>query len=129
MIQDTSFIIELLDGNKAAINKLKDLKGEPEKVSSVTVLELHEGVARSSKPEKERKQVLNVLNSKNIIQADRKVMEKAGEISGNLANKGERIDREDCIIAATALLEQEPLVTTNTKHFERIENLEIEPIE
>lgn len=129
MIQDTSFIIELLDGNEAAISKLKELKGKPEKVSSVTVLELHEGIARSSKPEKERKQVLNVLNSKNIIQAGRKTMKKAGEISGELANNGERIDREDCIIAATAILEQEPVITANKKHFKRVQDLKVEPIE
>ena len=129
MILDTSFIIEVLEGNREAIQKVKGLEDNQEKVSSVTIMELHEGVNRSEKPEDERKQVLEVLESKNVLSADRKIMKKAGEISGKLANKGKRIDREDCIIAATAILEQEAVITRNKKHFERIENLELESIE
>lgn len=128
MILDTSFIIEVLDGNKNAVEKLKQLEDKQEKLSSITVMELQEGVVRSDKPEEERKQVLEILNSKNILSADRKIMKKAGEISGKLANKGKRIDREDCIIAATAILKQEPVITGNKKHFKRIENLELESI-
>ena len=128
MILDTSFIIEVLDGNKNAVEKLKQLEDKQEKLSSITVMELQEGVVRSDKPEEERKQVLEILNSKNILSADRKIMKKAGEISGKLANKGKRIDREDCIIAATAILEQEPVITGNKKHFKRIENLEVESV-
>ncbi len=52
-------------------------------------------------------------------------MRKAGKLSGELINGSERIDREDCIIAATALLNDKPVLTRNTKHFERIDGLEV----
>ncbi|WP_407067164.1 antitoxin VapB family protein [Haloterrigena salinisoli] len=49
MIQDTSFIIDLLRGDENAERLLDIVEKEarPQKVSSVTVLELYEGVARS----------------------------------------------------------------------------------
>lgn len=128
MIQDTSFIIDLLNGDEGARLRLELLDRErvPQRVSSVTVLELHEGVVRSSKPESERQQVLSVLESKDIVPADRAVMKKAGRLSGMLVNDGQRIDREDCIIAATAMTMEEPVVTRNGSHFERIDGIEVE---
>ena len=36
------------------------------------------------------------------------------------------IDREDCIIAPTALLADEPVVTRNIDHFSRIDGLDVE---
>jgi tRNA(fMet)-specific endonuclease VapC len=127
MIQDTSFIIDLLRGDDAATAFLEVIEKEsrPQKVSSVTVLELYEGVVRSGTPEEKRERILNVLESKSVVDADRTVMRKAGSISGNLILQGERIDREDCVIAATALLNDETVVTRNTDHFERIEDLEL----
>lgn len=52
-------------------------------------------------------------------------MRKAGKLSGELINGGERIEREDCIIAATALLNDEPVITRNSEHFGRIDDLEV----
>jgi predicted nucleic acid-binding protein len=59
------------------------------------------------------------------IAADHTVMRKAGKLSGELITPGEQIEREECIIAATALLNDEAVVTRNTRHSERIENLEV----
>jgi predicted nucleic acid-binding protein len=36
------------------------------------------------------------------------------------------MDREDCIIGATAALNDEPVVTRNTEHFDRIDGLRVE---
>jgi len=60
------------------------------------------------------------------IGADDTVMQKAGKISGKLISRGEEIDRESCIIGATALLNDEPVVTRNNDHFERIDGLGVE---
>ncbi|EMA35644.1 PIN domain-containing protein [Natronobacterium lacisalsi] len=59
------------------------------------------------------------------MSADHTVMRKAGKLSGELINGGERIEREDCIIAATALLNDEPVITRNSEHFGRIDDLEV----
>ncbi|WP_254544302.1 type II toxin-antitoxin system VapC family toxin [Halomarina pelagica] len=127
MIQDTSFIVDLLRGDEDAETLLDAIEKEsrPQKVSSITVLELYEGVARSETPREKRERILGVLDSKSVVPADHPVMRKAGKLSGELITRGEQIEREDCIIAATALLNDEPVVTRNTEHFERIENLDV----
>ncbi|MFB6202127.1 MAG: type II toxin-antitoxin system VapC family toxin [Halorhabdus sp.] len=127
MIQDTSYIIDLLRGDENAIRLLNIVEKEarPQKMSSVTVLELYEGIARSQTPETKRERILEILDTKHVVSADHTVMRKAGKLSGELINDGERIEREDCIIAATALLNDEPVITRNTKHFGRIDGLEV----
>jgi len=127
MIEDTTFVIDVLAGDDGALRRIDAIEGErrPEKVSAITVLELYEGVARSSKPESEKARVLDVLDSKHVVAADRGIMRRAGELSGNLVVEGRRIDREDCVVAATALQEGEPVVTRNARHFERIPGVEV----
>jgi predicted nucleic acid-binding protein len=127
MIQDTSFIVDLLRGDEHAIQLLDLIErgARPQKVSAVTVLELYEGVARSGTPEAKRTQVLDVLETKHVVSADHTVMRKAGRLSGSLISAGERIEREDCIIAATAMVHDEPVVTRNTDHFKRIDGLDV----
>lgn len=127
MILDTSFIIDLLRGDSDATDLLDIVEREskPLKVSSITLLELYEGVVRSETPNQKAERILDVLETKSVVDADRAVMRKAGKISGELVLRGERIDREDCIVAATALLSDEPVVTRNVRHFERVDGLEL----
>ena len=127
MIQDTTFVIDVLRGDDDAEALLSVLESEsrPQKVSAVTVLELYEGVARANTPDDKRQEVLDVLESKHVVEADATVMRRAGQLSGSLITGGERIEREDCIVAATALLSDEPVVTRNVDHYERVDGLEV----
>lgn len=127
MIQDTSFIIDLLRGDEGATQFLDIVEkdAQPQKVSAVTVLELYEGVARSQTSETKRERILEILETKHVVSADHPVMRKAGKLSGELVNRGERIEREDCVIAATALLTDESIVTRNIDHFDRIDGLDV----
>lgn len=127
MIEDTTFIIDILRDNADALAYLDLLEREnrPEKISSITVLEVYEGLIRSSASEARREAVFDVLDSKHIIAANDRIMRRAGRIAGELLTRGEQIDREDCIVAATALVADEPVVTRNTAHFERIDGLAV----
>ena len=127
MIEDTTSIVDLLRGDEDALAFLDIAEAEnrPEKVASVTVLELYEGLAQSSASEARRQRVLGVLDTKHVVDADGTVMRRAGKLSGELIADGERIDREDCVVAATALLADEPVVTRNVEHFERIDGLDV----
>ena len=128
MIEDTSFIVDVLHDDPDARRYLDGIEAEqrPEKVASVTVLELYEAVPQLDVPAERRQKILDVLDSRHTVAADEAVMRKAGKISGRLVARGEDIDREDCIIAATALLNEEPVVTRNADHFERIDGLAVE---
>jgi predicted nucleic acid-binding protein len=127
MIQDTTFVIDVLDGDDGALEALSDVESDrkPEKVSSVTILELYEGIERADRPDEEKRAVLGVLDSKTVVPADHGVMQRAGRLSGQLWADGRPIDREDCIVAATALQEDEPVVTRNADHFRRVQGLDV----
>lgn len=128
MIEDTSFIIDVLYNDPDALQYLNVIEKEnrPRKVASITVLELYEAVPQLSVPEERQRKILDVLDTRHIVAGDETVMRKAGKISGELRSRGEEIDREDCIIGATALLNDEPVVTRNRDHFERIDDLDVE---
>lgn len=127
MIQDTSFVVDLPRGDDGAEALLDIIEKEsrPQIVSSVTVLELYEGVTRSETARAKRERILDVLESKSVVAADRAVMRKAVKLSGELITRGEQIDREDCTVAATALLNGEAVVTGNIRRFERVEGLDV----
>ena len=95
------------------------------RVGSLFSHELYEGVARSQTPEPKRERILGMLETKHVVSTDHTVMRKVGKLSGELIDGEERIDREDCIIAATVLLNDEPVITRNTEHFGRIDGLEV----
>jgi len=128
MIEDTSFIVDVLHDDPDALAYLDLLEKEnrPEKVASVSVLELYEAVPQLAVPEERQQKILDVLDTRHVVSADDRVMRKAGKISGELVSRGEEIDREDCIVGATALLVDEPVVTRNDDHFERIDGLDVE---
>lgn len=127
MIEDTSFVVDVLRDDADAVRFLEIIEKErrPEKVASVTVLELYEGLARSDASKARRRRVLDVLDTKHVVGADAALMRRAGKLSGDLIVRGERIDREDCVIAATAMATDEPVVTRNADHFERIDGLDV----
>lgn len=128
MIEDTSFIIDLLRDEPGAVEHLEIIEktNRPEKVAAITVFELYEAVPQLDTPKERQQQILDVLDTRHTIPADKQIMRKAGKISGELLQRGEEIDREDCIIGATALLNDEPVITRNADHFSRIDNLEVE---
>lgn len=53
-------------------------------------------------------------------------MKKAGRIDRRLAANGRAIGMGDTIIAATAVVHEEPILTRNVDHFDRIDDVEIE---
>ncbi|MFB6346194.1 MAG: PIN domain-containing protein, partial [bacterium] len=128
MIEDTSFIIDLLRNNEGAVDILSQIEKQriAQKCSSVTVLELFEGIYQFDEIKSEHAEVLDVLRSKHIVSADADLMEEAGKISGTLLRNGRQIDREDCVIAATARRENEPVITRNADHFRRVPEVSVE---
>lgn len=128
MIEDTTFVIDVLQGDEGAIEMLDRIEEQhiPEKLSSITVLKIFEGIQRSDYPESDKEKVKSILTSKHIVRAGEEIMKVAGNISGRLYREGRPIDREDCIVAATSLHENEPVITRNIDHFERVPEVSIE---
>ncbi|NKE35706.1 type II toxin-antitoxin system VapC family toxin [Natronococcus sp. JC468] len=126
MILDTSFLIDVLRGEKTVEEAVRtvDNRGTAH-VSSVTVMELWEGVHLADSSEDERTVVKNLLTDVRELPFNRKCAMTAGEINATLHRNGVPIEDTDVMIAATALVHDVPVVTNNVDHFERIDDLEI----
>lgn len=122
MLLDTSFLIDLMNGDEDAVEKARELENElvQQRLSSMTLFELYYGVARSNQSREERERVENVLASKPVHPADTAVTRKAGRLSGDLTNEGGPVGDGDAIIGATATVVDEPVLTRNVDDFERL---------
>ncbi|MFW6385285.1 MAG: type II toxin-antitoxin system VapC family toxin [Halodesulfurarchaeum sp.] len=122
MLLDTSFLIDLMQGEESAVETAKELEADlvQQRISAMTLFELSYGIARSERPIEERDTVETVLASKPIHPADTAVMRKAGRMAGELANDGETVGDGDVIVGATAAVVDEPVLTRNVRDFERL---------
>lgn len=119
---DTTFLIDLMNGDEGAVEKARELEADlvQQRLSAMTVFELYYGVARAVDSGDERERVENVLSSKPVQPADAAVMRKGGRLSGELQNDGASVGDGDAIIGATAEVVDEPVLTRNVDDFERI---------
>lgn len=126
MILDTSFLIDVLRGDES-IRKLEEEvdEGGTGQVSPVTVMELWEGIHLADSTDREREAVKELLTGLYEAEFDTEAGKRAGEINADLKKRGEPIDVEDAMIAATALTHETEVVTGNPEHFERIPELDV----
>lgn len=132
-IFDTTFLIDLIKGDKGAIKKAKEIdeQGTFKAISVVTVHEYLRGIYYLFSYDKELlKNKLEKAEAElirfEILPYTYEVAKTAAEIDSILAKSGQTITFSDTIIAATATHYRLTLVTRNTEHFSRIPNLHIE---
>jgi predicted nucleic acid-binding protein len=65
---DTTFLIDLMRGDEAAVERTRELEATrlQQRLSAMTLFELHYSVARSDQPEAERERIETVLASKPV---------------------------------------------------------------
>jgi len=128
VIVDTDVLIDLMQGGENAEEIISRLEKEhvPLRISSVSQFELYHSVERVNNPGKRRRNIEKVLETRFVYPADGPVMKKAGRIDGRLTADGQAIGISDTIIAATALVHEESILTRNIRHFERVSGLDIE---
>jgi predicted nucleic acid-binding protein len=127
VLLDTSFLIDLMNGDDGAVETARELERDlvQQRLSSMTLFELYYGIARATDAESERETVEDVLASKPVHPADAAVMRKAGRLAGELQNDGTPVGDGDVIIGATAAVVEEPVLSRNLEDFERLD-VEIE---
>lgn len=126
MIVDTSFLLDVIDGIDAALEKEQELEagGIPLVIPSMTILELYIGVGKVANTNEEHQKVEAVLDSYPLVDMTPSISRRAGRLLGErMANAGEDegpgIGKGDAAIAATALERDEP-VLAGDDHFGNI---------
>lgn len=111
---DASVAIDALRGRPPAIELLAELRtaGDALLGSEITRFEILAGVLRREEEATER-----FLGELVWIPVDEVVARAAGALARTYRPANRGIDDADCIVAATALVYDAPLLTTNVKHF------------
>jgi tRNA(fMet)-specific endonuclease VapC len=94
-------------------------------ISEITFAELLYGVERSDAKEKNRRTLEIFLTDISILPIHQALPLFASE-KARLRKIGEPIDNFDLLIGATAVHHGPTLVTNNTKHFQRIQGIQLE---
>lgn len=94
-------------------------------ISEITLAELKFGIENSSKPKKNRKVLNDFLTGVKILPIYHSLDLFAKEKT-RLRKMGTPIDDFDLLIGVTAVNHNLTMVTNNTKHFERIKNINLE---
>ena len=94
-------------------------------ISEITVAELFFGLAKADNKKRKLEDIREVQRMFKVIPVYSSFKEY-GEIRHTLERTGQRIDQFDLLIGATAVHHQMTLVSSNLKHFERIQGLEFD---
>ncbi len=132
-IFDTTFLMDLVKGDKGAKQKAKEIdeQGTFKAISVVTVHEYLRGIyylfshdkkLLKTKLEKSEAELARF----EILPYTYEIAKTAAEIDAQLAKNGQTISFSDTILAATAIHYKLTLVTRDTENFSRIQNLQIE---
>lgn len=126
MILDTSFVIDVLEGAPGATSLREEIDEQGTAgISAVTAFELAKGIERSERTDEERDRVLSFLNDAREIPLDREIAFEAATIATTLDRSGTPIELPDVFVGATARVVDEPIATANSRHFDRIDGVEV----
>ena len=127
MILETSFVVDILQGDEDAISKMQSLIDQniPYEITSPTIFELWGGLVNLEKPEKERQRIISLMEDIIIYPLDEESAKIAGNIDGQLVKKGLQINTEDSMIAGIAIKNNKKILTRDA-HFNRIDGLKVE---
>lgn len=120
---DTNILVAAIMGNPAVVGALHSLAPADLLLSSVVLGELETGVIKSAWPERNRRQLLALVDHLELVPVDRTVALAYGQIRATLERQGTPIGANNLWIAAQAQALNAVLVTDNTREFSRVEGL------
>lgn len=123
---DTDILIYSMKGKEGVVERFKANRNYSKAMSVITYGELIHGAKKSKYVEKNLANVRRLVEIFPIINITPVIMETFGELKAKLEKSGKIIDDMDLLIGSTALAHNLILVTNNVKHFEKIDELEIE---
>jgi len=120
---DTNILVAAIKGHPAVVEALRSLTPSDLLLSSVVLGELETGVIKSAWPERNRLQLLALVEHLELVPVDRAVALAYAQIRATLERHGKPIGANDLWIAAQAQALNAVLVTDNTREFCRVEGL------
>ena len=124
---DTNVCIDVLRGRPDVVKQFKKRSPADVVVSVITAFELVQGakrapVAQRAKEEHKVEQFLSVMTSAPF---DLACATLAGDLNAKLLNNGTPVGVMDVFIAATAMVMDLPVVTSNLRDFSKVKGLKV----
>lgn len=124
---DTCVVSDFVKGEKNTLKRLKSTSKTEIAISSITVMEVKYGLAMNPQRALKIQPVIETfLNSITILPFGLLEAEQAAQIRNFLKQAGSPIGAYDVLIAATALIHNNTVITSNIREFQRVPNLSIE---
>lgn len=122
MILDTSILVDIDRGTN--LEKIEKLDSQTNhKISAITVSEFFTGVyMRNSKDEKGANRIISRANT---IPVNKEIAKEAGKLLARKRKDDLGLNINDIYIAATAIVENEPILTKDTEHFREIKEIDV----
>jgi tRNA(fMet)-specific endonuclease VapC len=123
---DTDTCVYLLNGNPSLKKKVEEVGVFSLAISNSVLAELYFGAYNSKKVEDNLKRINLFKKNLTILSDSQESALRFGKIKADLRSKGKIIEDFDILIASIAIVSSCILITNNTDHFERIDDLQIE---
>ena len=120
---DTDWVVDVLRGQAAAIQTLREIAADGLAISIITYGELVEGAVYGQNPATAQAGLEQFLEGKAILPLTVEIMDRFGRVRGALRSRGNLIGDLDLLIGVTAVQHELELVTRNRRHFDRIPDL------
>lgn len=126
---DLNTIIDLIDGNANVLGRLKDVyqsKIDTVKILDLVYYEVLRGF-RYKKSQKKENVFMRFCQTFGIVQMSLRTMEIAADNYAKLLHTGKFINDDDDILIGSLAIEYDAvLVTSNTRHLERLDGIRLE---
>jgi predicted nucleic acid-binding protein len=125
VIADTDVLIDYVNDVEPAASAVAAALRRQDLVTTViSRFELLRGAARARRPAPLRA----LLEGLDALSLETAAADRAAALSSVLEERGEALDRADCLVAGIALAAGETLLTRNRSHFERVPGLRLAPL-
>ena len=126
MILDSTFVNDLVRNNPQAVAVLDTLIDSRTTVgmSALTAFEVGVGLRGTASSKRER--FNSMVTDIDVFPLDLRTARQAWEIQRRLMDNGERIGAVDVLIAGTAVVHNETVLTRNYDEFKRVDEITVE---
>ena len=124
---DTTTISDILRRNPLVLNRMKKVNPTEVYISSVSQYEIEYGfILNPNSRKKFEKDLKRLYQEIGCIPMTTGIATIAATVASQLKEKDKPIGLADVLIAATGLAENLIVVTSNTRHFEKIKGIELD---